>query len=67
MKKNDQLIACLALGRCIPVILGAWSMDVLKSLHFFHQWQTTFEKIAGFTLILVGLFMLNEYFIIIVY
>lgn len=62
-----SLLFAFALGRSIPVILGAWSMDALESLKFFHQWQNTFEKIAGITLILVGFFMLNEYFILITY
>ena len=61
------LLFSFALGRSIPVILSAWSMDALESLRFFHQWQNTFEKIAGIILILVGIFMLNEYFIFIQY
>jgi len=61
------LLFAFALGRSIPIILGAWSMDALESLTFFHQWQRLFEKIAGITLILVGIFMFNEYFIFFTY
>ena len=61
------LLLAFALGRSIPVILGAWSMGWLESLKILSNYQKTFEIIAGVTLILTGLYLLNEYFFIIQY
>ena len=59
------LLLAFALGRSIPVILGAWSMGWIESLQILSRYQKTFETIAGITLILTGLYLLNEYFFII--
>ena len=59
------LLLAFALGRSIPVILGAWSMGWIESLQILSRYQKTFEIIAGITLILTGLYLLNEYFFII--
>jgi len=59
------LLLSFALGRSIPVILGAWSMGWLESLNIFSRYQKTFEIVAGVVLILTGLYLLNEYFFII--
>lgn len=56
------LLFAFALGRSIPVILGAWSMGWLESLQPLRRYQKGFEIIAGLTLILTGFYMLNEYF-----
>ena len=61
------LLLAFALGRSIPVILGAWSMGWLESLKILSNYQTLFEIIAGITLVLTGLYLLNEYFFIIQY
>lgn len=61
------LLLAFALGRSIPVILGAWSMGWLESLNIISRYQKIFEIIAGITLIVVGLYLLNEYFYIIEY
>lgn len=61
------LLLAFALGRSIPIILGAWSMGWLESLHLFSRHQKIFEIIAGVTLIVTGLYLLNEYFFIIAY
>jgi len=61
------LLLAFALGRSIPIILGAWSMGWLESLRMFARHQKTLEVIAGITLILTGLYLLNEYFFIIEY
>ncbi len=57
------LLFAFALGRSIPVILGAWSMGWLESLSFMQRRQKTFEVIAGTILILSGLYLINEYFL----
>jgi len=61
------LLLAFALGRSIPVILGAWSMGWLESLKILSGYQKIFEIIAGVVLVLAGLYLLNEYFFIIEY
>jgi cytochrome c-type biogenesis protein len=61
------LLLAFAAGRSIPIILGAWSMGWLESLQVLSRHQRTLEVIAGITLILTGLYLLNEYFFIIKY
>ena len=56
------LLLAFALGRSIPIIIGAWSMGWLESLQILSRYQKIFEVIAGVVLILVGLYLLNEYF-----
>jgi len=59
------LLLAFAIGRSIPVILGAWSMGWIESLQILSRHQIIFESIAGITLILTGLYLLNEYFFIV--
>lgn len=59
------LLFAFALGRSIPIILGAWSMGWLESLKVIGNYQKIFEVIAGLVLIVMGLYLLNEYFFII--
>lgn len=61
------LLLAFALGRSLPIILGAWSMGFLESLRMLSRHQKGIEVIAGVTLILTGLYLLNEYFFIIKY
>ena len=59
------LLLAFAVGRSIPVMLGAWSMGWLESLQLLSHHQKTLEVVAGITLIITGLYLLNEYFFII--
>jgi len=59
------LLLAFALGRSIPIILGAWSMGWLESLRLMSCRQKMLENIAGGVLVLTGLYLLNEYFLII--
>lgn len=61
------LLLAFAVGRSIPIILGAWSMGWLESLQVLSRHQKALEWIAGVALILTGLYLLNEYFFIIEY
>lgn len=61
------LLLAFALGRSIPILLGAWSMGWLESLQVVGKHHRGFEIIGGMVLILTGLYMLNEYFFIITY
>jgi len=59
------LLLAFAIGRSIPVMLGAWSMGWLESLNVLSRHQRILESIAGITLIITGLYLLNEYLFII--
>ncbi len=61
------LLLAFALGRSIPILLGAWSMGWLESLRGLARHQRRLEVIAGIVLILTGLYLLNEYFFFIKY
>lgn len=61
------LLLAFALGRSIPILLGAWSVGWLESLQVVARHHHVFEIIGGITLILTGLYMLNEYLFIIAY
>jgi cytochrome c-type biogenesis protein len=54
-----------ALGRAIPILLGAIVVGWLESLSGLSKFHKVFEVIGGILLILSGLYMLNAYFIII--
>ena len=61
------LLLAFAAGRSIPVILGAWSMGWLESLHMLSRYQRALEVAASITIIITWLYLLNEYFFIISY
>jgi len=59
------LLLAFALGRSIPILLGAWSMGWLESLQVVGKHHRGFEMFGGILLILSGLYMLNQYLFII--
>lgn len=59
------LLLAFAVGRAIPVILGATAMGWLESLKGLRRSQRAFEIVGGVVLILTGLYMLNAYFFVI--
>jgi len=59
------LLFAFALGRAVPVILGAVAVGWLESLSGLQRYQRVFEITGAVTLVLVGLYMLNAYFFII--
>ena len=59
------LLLAFALGRAVPIILGAWAVGWLESLKPLAQSQKMFEIIGAILLILSGLYMLNAYFLFI--
>jgi len=61
------LLGAFALGRSIPMILGAISMSWLEKMSLFTKYQKIFEKISALVLIFIGLYLLNEYFFILGY
>lgn len=56
------LLLAFALGRAVPVILGACAIGWLESLSALSKFQKTFEVFGGILLIVSGLYMLNAYF-----
>jgi len=51
-----------ALGRTVPIALGAWGIGALENLKVLGRHHQTFEVVGGMLLILSGLYMLNAYF-----
>ncbi|MDE2310793.1 MAG: sulfite exporter TauE/SafE family protein [Betaproteobacteria bacterium] len=59
------LLLAFALGRAIPILLGAIAVGWLENLSGLSKFHRVFEVIGGILLILSGLYMLNAYFIIV--
>jgi len=59
------LLLAFAIGRAVPIILGAWAVGALESLTPLSRSQKLFEILGGVTLILSGLYMLNAYFFVV--
>ena len=58
------LLLAFALGRAIPIILGAVAVGWLENLSGLSRFQKIFEILGGILLILSGLYMLNAYFFV---
>jgi len=56
------LLLAFALGRAVPIILGAWAVGWLESLKSLRHSQHIFEIVGAVLLILSGIYMLNAYF-----
>lgn len=56
------LLLAFALGRTVPVILGATAVGWLEGLRSLRHSQKAFEIAGGVVLILSGLYMLNAYY-----
>jgi cytochrome c-type biogenesis protein len=59
------LLLAFALGRAIPILLGAAAIGWLESLKWLSRSQKVFEILGGLVLILSGLYLLNAYFLVI--
>lgn len=59
------LLLVFALGRALPVALGAGAFGWLERLRFLQRYQRAFDLAGGITLIAMGLYMLNAYFLVI--
>lgn len=62
---GGTLLFAFALGRAVPIILGAVAVVWLESLSLLQRYQKAFQVAGAVTLILAGLYMLNAYFIVI--
>ncbi len=56
------LLLAFAIGRSIPIALGAWAIGWLENLKSFAKYSRVFETLGGIALIAAGLYMLNAYF-----
>ncbi len=57
------LMGSFATGRTLPLLAGAYSIGWLETLKPLASWRKGFETAGGITLILVGLYLLNDYFL----
>ncbi|WP_197703245.1 cytochrome c biogenesis CcdA family protein [Sulfurifustis variabilis] len=56
------LLLAFALGRSVPILLGAWAVGWLESLKALTRWQKAFEIAGALVLIGSGAYLINEYF-----
>ncbi len=56
------LLLAFAIGRAVPVALGACAVGWFENLQSLAPYRRLFEAIGGLTLIGAGLYMLNAYF-----
>ncbi len=56
------LLFAFAVGRSLPVAIGAISIGWLENLRGLDSYRGAFETVGGLTLILSGLYMLNAYY-----
>lgn len=56
------LLLAFALGRAIPIAMGAGAMGWLENLRPLARYQHTFDIVGGVALVIMGLYMLNAYF-----
>ena len=59
------LLLSFALGRAVPVAIGALGIGWLEQLRSFSRYQRVFDILGGITLIAMGLYMLNAFFFVI--
>lgn len=59
------LLLAFALGRALPIALGAGAMGWLEQLRPLAPYQRAFDVVGGVTLVLMGLYMLNAYFFVV--
>jgi cytochrome c-type biogenesis protein len=62
---GGTLLLAFALGRAVPIILGAIAMGRLENLSTLQRYRKAFEIAGAVTLVLAGLYMLNAFFLII--
>lgn len=60
--KGMALLLAFAIGRAIPVAAGAISIGWMQGTSRFERYRRGFEAVAGLTLIVFGLYLLNAYF-----
>lgn len=59
------LLLAFAIGRAIPIFLGGWGVGALEAMKPVARYQRAFEVLGGIVLVLMGLYMLNAFFLVI--
>lgn len=59
---GGTILLAFALGRAVPIGLGAWAMGWLETLKPLARFQRAFDAVGGVLLVLAGLYMLNAYY-----
>lgn len=59
------ILLAFALGRAVPILLGAWAVGWLEALRAMNRFRRGFDLVAGLTLVAAGLYLLNAYLLVI--
>lgn len=59
------LLLAFALGRAVPIILGAAAVGWLENLAGLNRFRRVFEAVGGGLLVLSGLYLLDAYFFVV--
>lgn len=59
------ILLFFAIGRAIPIGLGAWGVGWLETLKPMAPYRRIFDVLGGTLLVLAGLYLLNAYFIVV--
>jgi len=62
---GGALLLAFALGRAVPLFLGAWLWGSVETLHQLQRFRKAFDIGAGLVLILTGLYLLNAYYFVV--
>ena len=54
------VLLAFALGRAIPILLGAWAVGWLEALRALNRFRRAFDVVAGLTLVATGLYLLSS-------
>jgi cytochrome c-type biogenesis protein len=57
------LAVAFALGRAVPIVLGAWAVGALEGMRSASGFRRVFEIAGGVLLVLAGLYLLNAFFV----
>jgi cytochrome c-type biogenesis protein len=57
------LAVAFALGRAVPIAVGAWTIGALEGMNALAGWRRAFEIAGGAALIASGLYLLNAFFV----
>jgi len=59
------LLLAFALGRAVPIAIGAGAIGWLEKVRSLSRYQHAFDVAGGVTLIVMGLYMLNAYYFVV--
>ncbi|MCM2306691.1 MAG: sulfite exporter TauE/SafE family protein [Sulfuritalea sp.] len=59
------LLLAFALGRALPIMLGAWAVGWLEGKPALGRFRRAFDVAGGVTLVVTGLYLLNTYYFLI--